>query len=245
MLEALFHDALQAPSLTVVALSYLGGVASTLLPCCIGMIPIMVGYMGGYADTSTRADVFIQVMLYIVGLAIVMTALGVISSLAGITFGSWIGGGWYLFAGSIAIVMGLKLLDVIRLPMPSFVRKLPQAGHDKSGWMRYAAPVGLGVAFGLASSPCGTPFLAGVLSLISNSKSIVVGALSLFAYAVGQGTLLLIVGMFTGLIKHKAVLGRVGPIMSAVSGVVFLVAGLFLALEGLGFPFAKLMPGLF
>lgn len=40
------------------------------------MIPIMVGYMGGYADTSTRADVFIQVMLYIVGLAIVMTALG-------------------------------------------------------------------------------------------------------------------------------------------------------------------------
>lgn len=245
MLEHLFRDALHAPSLTVVALAYLGGVASTLMPCCIGMIPVMVGYVGGYADTSTRWDVFVQVALYIVGLALVMTTLGVVSSLAGLTFGAWLGGGWYLFAGAIATVMGLKLLGLIHLPIPSFIHKFPKAGHERVGWGRYAAPVALGVAFGLASSPCGTPFLAGVLSLISNSQNIALGALSLFAYAVGQGTLLMIVGLFTGLIKHQAVVRHVGPLMSSLSGVAFLGAGLFLMLEGAGFPFARLFPGLF
>ncbi len=234
-LEALFDQALQNQSLTIVALAFAGGVVSTLLPCSIAMLPVVVGYVGGYADTSTKKDVLVQVSLFVVGLAIVMTALGIAGSALGMTFGAWAGSGWYYIAGAIAIVMGLQLLDIIHLPLPQFVKQMPEGGHDKDGAAKFIAPVVLGMAFGAASSPCGTPFLAGIIGLISaTSKNLWLGGSSLFAYALGQGTLLVIAGLFTGILKHRAKMQHVGGVITKLSATVFIVAGLVLFAEGSG-----------
>lgn len=227
-LESLLLQNLNTHSALVVGLAFLGGVASSFLPCAISMLPVLVGYVGGYASDS-KWDVFVQAGLFIVGLALVMTVFGVSASLLGVTFGAFIGSGWYYAIGLLAIVMALKLLGVIHIPLPQFVTKLPES---KSG--RFVAPIILGAAFGTASSPCGTPFLAAILGFISREKNVLLGGASLFSYALGQGVLILVVGLFTGLLKHMAILRHVGSVINKLSAVLFIMVGLMLIAMGAG-----------
>ena len=233
-LETYFQSALSEQSALIVLFSFLGGVASTLLPCTVAMLPILIGYMGGYAQTNNKQAVLTQSLLFVVGLAIMMTLLGLIAGGLGITFGSWVGSWSFYVSGAIAIVLGLQLLDVIQIPLPQVIKQLPEGGSEKQGLARIVAPIVLGMAFGAASSPCGTPFLAGIIVLISQANNWLLGGVSLFAYALGQGVLLVIVGLFTGLLKHQAKMRRVGSVISKMSGAVFILAGLVLLLEGTG-----------
>ena len=70
---------------------------------------------------------------------------------------------------------------------------------------------------------------------MSTEKNFVLGGVSLFAYGVGQSMLLLIVGLFTGLIKHIARLRQVGSVMNTLSGIIFILGGLLLIAQGLGY----------
>jgi cytochrome c-type biogenesis protein len=227
-IESQFYQSLNSQSAMVIALAFMGGVASSFLPCTIAMLPVLVGYVGGYSEDSKLA-VFIQVSLFITGLAITMTILGIIASLLGITFGTIIGGAWYYIIGLLAIVMGLNLLGVFHIPLPQFITKHPDTQASK-----IIAPLLLGVTFGLASSPCGTPFLAGILGLISSEHNLLIGGASLFCYALGQSALLLVVGMFTGLLKHIATLRQVGNVINKLSAIVFIGVGLIIIATGAG-----------
>jgi cytochrome c-type biogenesis protein len=215
-------------SATVVGLSFLGGIVSSLLPCSVSMLPVLIGYVGGYSEDS-RLGVFQQVALFITGVALVMTILGLSASLLGVAFGGLVGSNWYYLVGVLAVVMGLHLLNVIQIPLPQFVTKLPDSkpGH-------IIAPLLLGMAFGAASSPCGTPFLTAILGFISQEKNIALGGVSLFAYALGQCLLLLVVGLFTGLLKHMAIVRHAGRIIHTLSGAVFVLAGLIIIAQGAG-----------
>lgn len=221
-IEQLFLENLDARSGVVILLAFLGGVVSSLLPCTIGMLPVLIGYVGGYSGSS-RWAVLRQVLLFVLGVALVMTILGVAASTLGIAFGGLVGSGWYYAVGVVAIVMGLQLLGVINIPLPQLITKLPDS---KPG--QILMPIVLGMAFGAASSPCGTPFLTAILGFISQEKNLWLGGGSLFAYALGQSVLLIVVGLFTGLIKHMAVVRRVGKVINLLSGITFILAGALL-----------------
>ena len=228
-LEAQFFSALGNHSLIVILLAFAGGIISSLLPCAIGMLPVLVGYVGGYSDLSKQM-IIRQLLLFIMGISLVLTAFGIAATALGVAFGSFIGGGGYIVAGLLAVLMGLHLLEFIHLPLPQFVTHLPDT---KTG--KWITPLLLGMAFGAASSPCGTPFLTAILGFMSTEKNFVLGGVSLFAYGVGQSMLLLIVGLFTGLIKHIARLRQVGSVMNTLSGIIFILGGLLLIAQGLGY----------
>lgn len=234
MLEQQFVLALSQPSFAIIGLAYLGGLASMFLPCTLSLMPALVGYIGGYADTRSKWVVLQQTFMFVLGLATVFTLFGTLAALLGLTFGNFSSQWWFALMGILTIVMALNLLDVIHIPLPSFITKLPEGGAEASGLRRWIAPFVLGLAFGAASSPCGTPFLAGILGLISNTQNVFLGASSLFTYALGQGTLLIIIGLFTGMLKHIATLRHIGSAITKLSGSVFLAAGLLLILEGFG-----------
>jgi cytochrome c-type biogenesis protein len=227
-LEILFKDTLQAQSVGVIGLSFAGGVVSSFLPCTIAMLPVLVGYMGGYSGAS-KGQILLQVCMFILGVSTVMTVLGVAAALLGLTFGNFVGSGWYYAVGAVAVLMGLQLLGIIHLPLPQLITRMPET---KPGQL--FSPFILGLAFGAASSPCGTPYLTAILGLISNQQNVALGGLSLFCYALGQGALLLAVGLFAGLLKHMAMLNRVGTVMNQMSAIVFILAGLILIAEGSG-----------
>jgi cytochrome c-type biogenesis protein len=227
-LQSTFLHTLNAHSYSVLILAFSGGVASSLLPCTVGMLPILVGYVGGYTETSKLA-VLRQIVLFMLGFALVLTTLGIIASVLGMAMAALVGQGWYYFLGAIAILMGLQLLEVIQLPLPQFVTRLPQSTPGK-----ILAPLALGAAFGAASSPCGTPFLTAILGFISREQNWLLGGLSLFCYALGQSMLLLVTGLFTGLMKQMAILRHVGSIITKLSAIVFILAGLLLIAQAAG-----------
>jgi cytochrome c-type biogenesis protein len=227
-LQSAFLHTLNAHSYRVLLLAFAGGVASSLLPCTVGMLPILIGYVGGYTETSKWA-ILRQIVLFMLGFALVLTALGIAASILGMAMAALVGHGWYYLLGAVAILMGLQLLEVIHLPLPQFVTRMPQSTPGK-----LLAPIALGAAFGAASSPCGTPFLTAILGFISREQNWLLGGLSLFCYALGQSMLLLITGLFTGLMKQMAVLRQVGSVITKLSAVVFILAGLLLIAQAAG-----------
>jgi cytochrome c-type biogenesis protein len=227
--EWILNDLSSGHTSIILFSSFLGGIVSSLLPCSLGMLPVLVGYMGGYNQATKRSEIFLQVCLFILGVSIVLTLIGILTSLLGLAFGGLIGSDWYYAIGFLAVVMGLQLLGVFQLPLPQLFQKLPetQAG-------RYITPLILGMAFGLASSPCGTPFLSVILGLMSQEHNWILGGSSLFCYALGQGMLLLLVGIGVGVLKHLATLRKIGFVMNIISGWAFILTGIYLVILGSG-----------
>ena len=95
--------------------AYLGGVVATASPCILASIPLVIGFVGGYAKGSKKQAFFYSVT-FVVGLAIVMSNLGAAASLAGTMFGQ-VGVYWYFVVAVILMVMGLQLTGAINLKL--------------------------------------------------------------------------------------------------------------------------------
>lgn len=227
-IEEHFNSSLKTGSLLTIFFAFLAGMISSFFPCTVAMLPVLVGYMGAYSEGSKR-EIALQVIVFTLGLASVMTALGIGLSLLGKTFGSQSNPIIYIGIGVLCIVMALQMLEIIRLPLPQTIRSLPET---KSG--KLTSFYILGCAFGLVASPCGTPVLAAILGIISKEGNVILGGVSLFAYAMGQSVLLIIVGLSTGLLKHRATLFSIGAFLNKLSAAVLILVGLWFALQGLG-----------
>lgn len=66
--------------------SYLGVVIATASPCILASIPLVLGFVGGYARDS-KSQAFLYSLTFVVGLAVVMSALGALAALMGTLLG--------------------------------------------------------------------------------------------------------------------------------------------------------------
>jgi cytochrome c-type biogenesis protein len=200
------------------------------------MLPILVGYVGGMADTRNPTKIATSIALFVVGVSLTLALFGTVAALLGLTFGAWVGEWSQWLVAVVSLGIGGQLLNWWHIPVPQWMSQLPDVDDTKPRHplVKALLSVGLGMLYGAASSPCGTPFLAGILTLISQTGAVALGAVSLFAYGLGQGTLLLVAGLFTGFIKRLAVIRQVGSALTLMSGLVFILLGVFFALEAVG-----------
>ncbi|MGQ9689091.1 MAG: cytochrome c biogenesis CcdA family protein [Desulfobaccales bacterium] len=207
--------------------SYLGGVIVTASPCILASIPLVIGYVGGYAGGS-RKQAFVYSLTFVVGLAVVMSALGAAAALMGTLFGD-VGSYWYLVVAVILMIMGLQLAGVIKLKLGGgdTQRFLPQ----RTGLL---GALILGLLFGLVLSPCASPVLAVILTLAAVQGKVVYGTTLLFAYALGQGTLILLAGTFTGVINGylQSRGATTGAVLQRVAGGLLFFAGAYIFFQG-------------
>ncbi|MGK7906496.1 MAG: cytochrome c biogenesis protein CcdA [Synechococcus sp.] len=173
------------------------GLVTSLSPCMLSMLPITVGYIGGYSEEQKRWEATVQSLWFALGLAITLTALGLSAALLGRIYGQ-VGQLWPLLMGGVAIAMGLNLLEVLSIPFPNWFadKEIPQ---ELPGAMRSLL---LGLTFGLIASPCSTPVLVALLGWVSGSGNPAVGGGLLFAYALGLVSPLVVAGTFTGVVKQ-------------------------------------------
>ena len=87
-------------SLVFLLISFLGGVLSSISPCSIGMLPVIVGYVGGYGD-SDKLKTFIQLLSFVFGLSVVLSVIGVICALTGNVLSAFGGNYFVLFLASL------------------------------------------------------------------------------------------------------------------------------------------------
>ncbi|MFZ2088472.1 MAG: cytochrome c biogenesis protein CcdA [Desulfobaccales bacterium] len=206
--------------------SYLGGVIATASPCILASIPLVIGYVGGYAGNDKK-QAFLYSLTFVVGLSIVMSALGAMAALMGTMFGD-VGTYWYFVVAVILMVMGLQLAGILKLNLGGNTQKfLPQ----RTGLL---GALILGMLFGLVLSPCASPVLAVILTLAAVQGHVVYGSALLFAYALGQGTLILLAGTFTGLINDflQSRGAKAGAKLQQVAGFLLFFAGAYIFFQG-------------
>jgi cytochrome c-type biogenesis protein len=160
------------------------------------MIPITAGILGGAGSTRrSRRRTLLLTLVYVLGLALVYSTLGLLAALSGSLFGAVSSNPWALFVmGNLLLVFGLGLLDVFTVNAPA--RLAAWAGRlagDSVGGV-----FALGATSGLVAAPCGAPAFAAVLTFVSTTRSAALGFLYLFVFSIGLTALLIPVGLFSG-----------------------------------------------
>ncbi len=203
------------------ALVFFGGILSSANPCVLVTIPMIIGYVGGYAGDNKQRALFYSLM-FVLGLSITFTALGLIAALAGTLFGD-VGWFWQYVIGIVAILMGLQLLGVYEFPQPNQARM--NVSHKG-----VAGSFLLGMLFGIVSSPCATPVLAVILAFVAAGGDIVYGGSLLFVYALGHCVLMLLAGTFIGVAQYmvrSTGASRISYWVKKISGMVITAVGIY------------------
>jgi cytochrome c-type biogenesis protein len=160
------------------------------------MIPITAGILGGAGSTRrSRGRTLVLTLVYVLGLALTYSILGLLAGLSGTLFGSVSSNPWSLFVmANLLLVFGLALLDVFTVNAPA--RLMAWSGRLAAD--STAGVFALGATSGLVAAPCGAPAFAAVLTFVSTTGSALLGFLYLFVFSLGLSALLVGVGLFSG-----------------------------------------------
>jgi cytochrome c-type biogenesis protein len=212
---------LQSASLLGYLLVFFGGIVTSIGPCNMATIPLIVGFVGGSSNLS-RPRSFALSLSFAVGLAITFMLLGVFASLVG----GLIGGAsfWYYLVAAICFVIGLQMLGALNIQLPMWLGGV----RERIGFKGVPGALALGLVSGLVASQCATPVLAAVLTYVmSQDGNLLNGAALLFIYALGRGVPVVLAGTFTGALKRMQSLGRWSGAIEKASGVIVLAVGLY------------------
>ncbi|MBF2065880.1 MAG: sulfite exporter TauE/SafE family protein [Calothrix sp. C42_A2020_038] len=208
-------------SLISIGVIFLAGLLTSLTPCMLSMLPITIGYIGGY-ETKTRTTAFFQSTWFSLGLATTLAGLGIFAAGFGKVYGQ-IGIGLPIIVSIIAILMGLNLLEALPLQLPSF---------GDTDWISQDLPQGvraycIGLSFGLVASPCSTPVLISLLGWVAKQQDLLMGGVLLLSYTLGYVAPLILAGTFTASIKKILELRRWSGWINPISGVLLITFGVF------------------
>jgi cytochrome c biogenesis protein CcdA len=201
---------------------FLGGLISASSPCVLAIIPLVIGFVGGYSEGNKKKAI-VYSLVFALGLSITFTVLGAIASLVGGLFGD-VGKFWYYFAAGVAVIMGLYLIGVLNF-------RIPQPVTLKTKHKGVVGAFLLGLLFGAVSSPCATPVLAVIVAFVATKAKIVYGTSLLFVYAIGHCALIILAGVFTGFVENYAKskgVSNFSAITKKISGFLIVLAGLYI-----------------
>jgi thiol:disulfide interchange protein DsbD len=208
---------------TIVASFFGFGLLLAFTPCVLPMIPILTSIIAGEGKDTSPMRGFILAFSYVMGMAIVYTAAGVVAVAAGAQVQAAFNQPWVLsLFAALFVVLAAAMFGGYDLQMPSSVQsKLAGiSANQKSGTLIGAFI--MGALSSLIVTACVAPALVAALAVMSQSGDYLRGGVALFAMALGMGAPLLLVGAAQG-----KFLPKVGPWMMAVKGAFgFMLLGL-------------------
>ena len=213
-------------SLLFLVVSFLGGILSSISPCSIGIIPLIVGYVGGYSGNN-KFKTFIQLSSFVFGLAVVLTVIGIICAVSGSVFVAFGGNYWILFLASFILIMGLNLLGLVEINFTPIVKKIPK-GNEMS---LFLYPFLIGILFAFASSPCSTPILAGIMGFATLTKNVLLASFMLLFFSLGQGVIVILAGVFTSFLKGIRNFSSTSEVLMKISGVLLVISSFLIYLK--------------
>jgi cytochrome c biogenesis protein CcdA len=172
-------------------IALLAGVLTSFTPCALTSVPLVIGYVGGTGNNDTRRA-FKLSLIFASGMAVTFTILGTMASILGKLMGTS-SSLWYIALGFLMVLMALQVWDIYNfIPSASLTSKRPKRG--------YIGAFIAGVLGGIFSSPCSTPVLIVLLSIVAKEGNIARGLLLLLLYSIGHSVLVIIAGTSIGFV---------------------------------------------
>lgn len=178
-------------------IAFLLGMLLSLTPCIYPMIPITIGILQAQASKSLARN-FSLAFMYTMGIATTFSALGLAAAFTGKMFGSFMSNPFVIIT-IVALLWYLagSMLGLYNMYTPRFL----QSNNTNTQGGSYVAAFLFGAASGTIASPCLSPGLVLLLTMVSALGSAWLGFMLLFAFGFGLGTPLLIIGTFSGSIN--------------------------------------------
>ncbi|HSW75751.1 MAG TPA: cytochrome c biogenesis protein CcdA, partial [Candidatus Saccharimonadales bacterium] len=174
--------------------AFLLGLLLSLTPCIYPMIPITIGILHRNQHTSLFRN-FLGSLCYAFGLSTTFALLGLLAAFAGASFGSLLSQPIFVLVLVLFIgYMSLTMIGVIDLSIPSFMQRSVQLG---SAFGPFFSAYLFGLISGSVASPCVSPGLALLLTIVATMGHILAGFLLLFVFGIGMSVPLIIIGTFS------------------------------------------------
>ncbi len=204
-------------------LVFVAGIVTSLTPCVYPLIPITVSIFGANESTGILKS-FILSVVYVFGIVVTYSILGVAVASTGAVFGQIMANPWVIgFISLILFALGLSMFGVFEIRLPSSV----QNRLNTVGGTGFIGAFAMGTVAGIIAAPCTGPALAAVLAYIATTNSTLLGFWLMFTYAIGMGLLFICIGTFSGLISSLPRSGGWMYILENVFGLAIMSVALF------------------
>ncbi|HAU4898373.1 protein-disulfide reductase DsbD [Aeromonas hydrophila] len=190
--------------LSVAAFFALGlGLAFT--PCVFPMYPILTGIIAGAGHHLSTRRAFLLSFVYVQGMAVTYTLLGLVVASAGLKFQAALQHPYVLIGLSVMFVLlALSMFGLYTLQLPSSLQtRLSGLSNRQQGGSVLGVGI-MGMISGLVCSPCTTAPLSGALIYVAQSGDLWLGGAALYALSLGMGLPLLLLGTSGGKLLPKA-----------------------------------------
>ncbi len=176
--------------------AYFGGMALNLTPCVYPLMPVTISYFSSKSlDRKTgRGVIFVNAILYVLGIAIMNSMLGVFAALSGHMLGTVLENPATLVVVALVMfVFALSMFGVWEIRLPARI-----TGAASRNYAGYLGSLFMGLTLGIVAAPCIGPFVAGILIMIAQSGDPVFGFWVFFSLSLGMGLPLFVLALLSG-----------------------------------------------
>lgn len=203
-------------------LALLAGILTSVTPCSLSSVPLIIGYVGGVGEKNTK-KAFAYSAVFSLGTAVTFVALGIIATSAGKLMGTS-SAVWYIILGVLMVLMALQTWEIFNfIPSVNLLSKSKKRG--------FIGAFIAGFLGGIFSSPCSTPVLIALLAIVAGKGNLLWGILLMLLYSIGHSTLVMIAGTSIGFVqkinsseKYKTA----STLLKILMGTVILLIGLYM-----------------
>lgn len=174
-------------------LALLAGVLTSVTPCSLSNVPLIIGYVGGVREIDTR-KAFLYSAIFSSGTAVTFVTLGIVATSAGKLIGTS-SPVWYAIMGILMVLMALQTWGIYNfIPSVNLISKSKKRG--------IAGAFLAGVLGGIFSSPCSTPVLIVLLTILAGKGNLLWGILLMLLYSIGHSAMVMVAGTSIGFVKR-------------------------------------------
>jgi len=203
------------------------GVLSFASPCVLPLVPVYLANIAGASiltpELPDRRRILLHTISFVVGFSLVYFALGAVFGLFGAVVPQAV---FEKVAGALLVAFGAFLIAATKVPRLNYERHISFAIVRGSGYLRSLL---IGVVFSLGLTPCTSPQLGGVLTMVANSQTVWQKSYLLLAYCLGLGLPFIAVGLaWTSASRYLRWLSRHAFITSIVAAVLLISIGILM-----------------
>ncbi|SFT93453.1 Thiol:disulfide interchange protein DsbD [Kosakonia arachidis] len=209
------------------------GIGIAFTPCVLPMYPLISGIVLGGKQRLSTTRALLLAFIYVQGMALTYTALGLVVAAAGLSFQAALQHPYVLIGLSVLFsLLALSMFGLFTLQLPSALQTRLTLWSNRQQGGSPGGVFAMGAIAGLICSPCTTAPLSAILLYIAQSGNLWLGGGTLYLYALGMGLPLILVTVFGNRLLPKS-----GPWMEQVKiafGFVILALPAFLLERVLG-----------